>query len=84
MIKTKQLAPLILVAVMAAIISLLVANALFSPPKRETKVPQVEAIDASFPDVKNNPAYQSFLNNNALDATQPIQIGNTSNSVPFQ
>lgn len=70
-------------AVIAAIISLAVSSLVFNAPSGRSKVPVVEAINPNFPDVKNDPAYSSFLNRNALDPTQPIQIGNTKNTSPF-
>ncbi|HCM51998.1 TPA: hypothetical protein DIS56_02590 [Candidatus Saccharibacteria bacterium] len=70
-------------AVIAAIIALTVSSMVFNAPSSRSKVPVVEAIKPSFPDVKNDPAYSTFLNRNALDPTQPIQIGNTKNTSPF-
>jgi hypothetical protein len=46
-------------------------------------VPVFQVISQSFPDFKNDPAYQLFLYQGALDPTQPIQIGNSQNSAPF-
>jgi hypothetical protein len=45
--------------------------------------PVVEKIPSSLPDVKNDSNYNSFINSNALDPTQPVQIGNTQNKNPF-
>jgi len=73
------------IASVAAIISYLVAGALFnSPEKRATKVPTIDKINISLPDIKNESSYQSFLNPGALDSTQPIKIGDTKNTNPFQ
>ncbi len=83
--KRGEIIRIFFIAAVAALISYVVAGALFnSPSKRSTKVPTINKIDASLPDIKNEAAYQSFLNPNALDATQPIQIGNTKNTNPFQ
>ena len=72
------------VAIAAAVISLIVSSAIFgSPAKRNTKAPVVEAVPATFPDVKNDTTYNGFLNPNALDPTQPVQIGNSQNNAPF-
>lgn len=70
-------------ALIAAVIALIVSSLVFNAPSSRTKVPVVERINPNFPDVKNDPAYSSFLNRNALDPTQPIQIGNTKNTSPF-
>ena len=83
--KTKNSKPaLIAVAIVTAIISLIISSALFnSPAKHNLKAPVVQAMPSSFPDVKNDPAYNTFLNEKALDATQPIHIGNSQNNSPF-
>lgn len=80
----KELATVITVAVASGIISLVVAGLLFnSPSQRTAKVPVVQPISSTFPDVKNDPNYNFFLNTSALDPTQPIQIGNSQNNTPF-
>ena len=81
--KRSELTLLIVVGIVAALVSFLVAGAVFNPPSKRTKVPVVEAINPAFPDVKNDPVYQSFMYKGALDPTQPIQIGDTKNSTPF-
>jgi hypothetical protein len=81
--KRKEIATVIVVAVVAAVVSLVIAGALFnSPAKHTATAPNVQPISSTFPDVKNDPDY-NFFNNNALDPTQPIQIGNSSNNSPF-
>jgi len=80
----KEVLTIGLVAVVAAIISFIVAGTIFnSPSKHNATAPNVQAINASFPDVKNDPNYNFFLKNGALDPTQPIQIGNSQNNTPF-
>jgi hypothetical protein len=72
------------VALVSGLISLVISNALFgSPSKRDIKVPNVQTISPTFPDIKNDSNYNSFINTNALDPTQPVQIGNSQNSAPF-
>lgn len=80
--KRSDIAVLILVVGFAAIVSFFVAGAIFSPKSYSTKVPTIAPIDGTFPDVKNDPAYSSFLNPNGLDLTVPVQIG-AQNSDPF-
>lgn len=80
----KDLPTILGIAGLAGIISFLIASSLFNPPVHKTKVPVVQAINSSFPDIKNDPTFQSFLYPGALDPTQPIKIGDTKNSVPFQ
>ena len=82
--KRKDIAMLAAVAAITGIISLIISSIFFSVPKnRSSKVPAVETITTSFPDVKNDPAYQSFLNAGALNPAQPVQIGDTQNTTPF-
>jgi hypothetical protein len=82
--KRKELVTIAVVAVASGLLSLVIAGALFnSPSKRTAKVPVVQPISSSFPDVKNDSNYNFFLNESALDPTQPIQIGNSQNNTPF-
>jgi len=82
--KSKDIANVIAFGLLAAIASFIVANAVFKPPAGSTLVPQVEPIDPSFPDVNNDSKYNVIFNKNALDPTQPVQIGSQNNTAPFQ
>ncbi|HEY5549866.1 MAG TPA: hypothetical protein VIK37_01525 [Candidatus Saccharimonadales bacterium] len=82
--KQKDIALIVFFAVIAAAISFVVAGAIFKPPSGSTKVPVVSAIDPNFPDVKNDSKYSAIFNSQALDPTQPVQIGNQNNTVPFR
>ena len=82
--KQKDIAVIILVAFAAGIVSFIVARVVFKPPQGSTQVPVVTAIDPNFPDVKNDSKYNSIFNAKALDPTQPVQIGNNNNNVPFR
>ena len=81
--KTKDLMKVILIAVISGIISIIVAGAIFKKPIKNAQVPVVEPISTSFPQVSTDSNYQAIFNNNSLDPTQLIQIGNSQNSVPF-
>ncbi|MBI2589284.1 hypothetical protein HYW35_03755 [Candidatus Saccharibacteria bacterium] len=82
--KHKDMAVLITVAVITGFISLIMASIFFSVPQtRSSKVPVVDTITTSLPDIKNEPVYQSIFNSKALDPAQPVQIGNTQNNTPF-
>jgi hypothetical protein len=75
---------LVTAAIVAAFISLLLSHLLFnSPEKHNEKVPVVQSIVTSFPDIKNDPAYNVIFNSNALDPTQTVQIGGSNNAAPF-
>jgi hypothetical protein len=54
-----------------------------APKSGSIKVNSVPEIPATFPDVKNDTTYKNFLNPNALDPTQALQLGNSSNQTPF-
>lgn len=83
--KQKDLIVVVCVAIFAAVLSFVVSNALFgSPKKNPIKVPVVEKITSSFPDIKNDKDYKPFYNSQALNPTQLIQIGNNNNTAPFQ
>jgi hypothetical protein len=81
--KQKDVLTLVIVGLVAAVISFFVAGNIFSPQKYSTKVPVAPKIDATFPDVKNDPTYNVIFNPNALDLTVPVQIGGSQNQAPF-
>lgn len=83
--KQKELAIVGVVALVAAIFSLVLSSALFgSPQKNPIKVPVVTKITSDFPTVQTDDAYKTFFNNKALNPTQLIQIGGSANQAPFQ
>jgi hypothetical protein len=82
--KRRDFLILISVAVITGVFSLILASVVFAPKKLSQKVPVVDKITDSFPDVRHDPSYTSFLNNNSLDLTQPVQIGpHNQNQKPF-
>ncbi len=82
--KRRDIIMIIAVALITGVLSLLISNMIFSVPKnRSAKVPTADVVPTALPDIKNDPSYQSFLNQGALDPTQPVQIGNTQNNTPF-
>jgi hypothetical protein len=83
--KHKDLIIIGLTAFLAAILSFVISGILFgSPKKNPIKVPVVDKIEPTFPQVKTDTNYTSFFNNQALNPTQLIQIGGSSNNQPFQ
>jgi hypothetical protein len=83
--KQKELLVIGMVALVAAIFSIIISGILFgSPKKNPIKVPVVEKISSSFPVVQTDDNYKAFLNNKALNPTQLIQIGGSNNTNPFQ
>ena len=82
--KQKDIFYVVGIALFAAIFSFVIAGLVFkSPAKHSTDVPIVQPIESSFPDIKNDPSYKVFFNPQALNPTQPIQIGNGQNPQPF-
>jgi len=78
-VKQKDIALIIIVVFLSGIVSFFVSNAVFvTSSNRQQQVEVVEAIDSNFP--KPNVKY---FNNQAIDPTQLIQIGNSTNSNPF-
>jgi hypothetical protein len=81
--KSKDIFSLIIIAFVATILSFLVSGKVFGASKHTLKSPEVQAIDNSFPDLKNDPSYKSVFNSNALNPTQLIQIGTDTNPSSF-
>ncbi len=77
--KQKDIALLIIVVFVSAVVSLFVSRFIFaSPANRQQKVDVVEAISANFPQPDAR-----YFNGNSIDPTLLIQIGNTTNPNPF-
>jgi hypothetical protein len=82
-VKQKDIATLVAVAGVTALFSFVISILLFSPPKHNAQVPSVLPVASGMPDIKNDPNYNTIFNDNALDPSQPVQIGGNSNSTPF-
>ena len=77
--KQKDIALVIVVSAVSGFISLFLSNFLFASPKnRQEKVEIVQPIDSVFtqPDKK-------YFNEQSIDPTQLIRIGDNSNTQPF-
>ena len=81
--KRQDIITLVIIAFITGMISMILAGVLFSGPKKDKSVPAVEGFDTSLPDVKHNPRLNKIFNENALDPTQPVQIGPAENTKPF-
>lgn len=81
--KRKDILLIIGVAFITGLISLVLSGIFFNPPKKDSKVPLVDSLTTTLPDIKNDPSYSSFLNDQALNPAQPVQIGPAGNTVPF-
>jgi len=77
--KQKDVALIIIIAFVSAIVSFVVSNQLFvTPSNRQQQVEVVDAINSSFqtPDKK-------YFNNNSIDAAQNSPLGTDNNQDPF-
>lgn len=76
--KQKDVALILVIAFISAIASFVISNALFNSSSSKQYAPVVPAISSSFnmPDTR-------YFNSNSIDPTQLIQIGNSTNSNPF-
>jgi uncharacterized SAM-binding protein YcdF (DUF218 family) len=77
--KQKDWALVLVMAFVAAVLSLFVSNLLFSSPKHRQQTAEiVDPITANFP---APPA--KYFNSDAGNPTQPVQVGNGTNPNPF-
>jgi hypothetical protein len=74
---------LIAVAIISLMLGFIISGIVIKGAAKNTQVVKVLALPASFPDVKNDPAYSNFLNNGAIDPTQAVHVGGSQNSSPF-
>lgn len=80
--KQQDVATIILVIGISAIVSLFVSKAIFVPPKdRQQTVQQVQAITTDF----ETPAPDSpYFNSNLIDPTKTIQVNQSNSNNPFK
>lgn len=77
--KQKDIALIIIVVFISVVVSIFVSKAVFAPPKnRQQKVEVVNAIDDTFPQPDSR-----YFNNQAVDPTKLIKIGDNTNPNPF-
>lgn len=82
--KRKDIFTFVAIAIVAAVLSSIIAGAIFTSEKqRSEKVPVVEPISGNFPAVSSDSQYQAIFNKNALNPTQLIKIGTSQNTTPF-
>lgn len=77
--KQKDIALIIVIAFISAVVSFVVSGKLFvTPSNRQQQVEQVDAINASFqtPDKK-------YFNDSSVDPAQSSQLGTDNNQNPF-
>lgn len=77
--KQKDIALIIVIAAVSAVLSFVVSGMIFNKPANRHQTTQVvDVITSDFP-----PPSTKYFNSNSIDPTQLIQIGNSSNPNPF-
>lgn len=77
--KQKDIILIIVIVFISGVLSFFISNALFAKPEdRKTEVEVVELISSEYP-----PVDQRYFNQDSVDPTQLIQIGNQNNTQPF-
>ncbi len=77
--KSKDIAIIVGIAIVAGIFSYVLSSYLFSQEKSQNlTAPTVKAISAEFP-----PLDERFFNSNSLNPTKTITIGESENNNPF-
>ena len=77
--KQKDIALIIVIIFVSALVSWFVSNAIFASPKdRQQEVEVVQPITTDFPQPDTH-----YFNNTAIDPTRTITIGQNNNSDPF-
>jgi len=77
--KQKDIALLVVIAFLSALLSFFISNKIFvTPATRQQKVQIVDPIDSNFK-VPNS----RYLNSQSINSTQPVTIGNNNNPNPL-
>lgn len=79
----KEIPSALVISILGALFIGFLLSSLLVKGAKPVNVTSVPAISSSFPDVKNDSNYNSFLNTNALDPTQVVPVGNSQNNSPF-
>ncbi len=82
--KQKDIITIVTVASISAVFSFILSGKLFDPPKdRSTKVEVVQKITADFPTPSSDARFKRYFNDQSINPTKLIQIGDTTNTNPF-
>lgn len=80
----KDLALVGAVVVASSILSIVLSNVAFGAYKKHViKVPIIQKISSDFPSPQTDSQYKTFFNNQSINPTQLIKIGDTPNATPF-
>jgi hypothetical protein len=77
--KSKDIITIVIVAVVSGVISIVLSNIFISSDKNRSE--KVEVVTPISADLERPP--KDYYNNNSINPTQTIQIGNDSTSQPF-
>ncbi len=78
--KQKDIALIVIIGVISAVLSIVISKTLFSAQTaKNTKVEVVQTITDNFPEPD-----KAYFNSNAFDPTRQITIGETANTDPFK
>lgn len=81
--KQKDLIRLAALSLITAIIAYFVSGLVFKVPStRSAQIPVASNIDTTFPDITNDPSYNTIFNKNSVDLAVPLDT-NTGNNQPF-
>lgn len=81
--KQKDILLIIGAAAVAAVFAIILSGIFFNPPRKDSKVPVADSLPTSLPDIKSDPKYNNFLNEKSLNPAQPVELGPSGNTVPF-
>lgn len=77
--KQKDIALIVVIVFLSAIISFFLSKLIFAPPKnRQQSVEVISSITADFPQPDTR-----YFNSSAFDPTKPIIVGQNTNTNPF-
>lgn len=78
MMKKNDFAVMLAVAIFAVVLSLVLSNLIFAPKSKTLKAQKIDLINSDFtqPDKK-------YFNDQGINPTQLIQIGDSANAKPF-
>lgn len=82
--KQKDIGTILVVAFISVVFSLILSGRLLdSPADRKTEVEVVQPISAEFPMPSTDTRFKKYFNDQSINPTKLIQIGDGSNNNPF-
>lgn len=82
--KRKDIGTILIVAFISVVFSLILSDKLFDDPAdRKTEVEVVQPISSEFPTPSTDTRFKKYFNDQSINPTKLIQIGDGSNNNPF-